>query len=287
MEFVRTKQAMRQWRQHVSGRVALVPTMGDFHEGHLSLMRAARLAADKVVVSLFVNPTQFGPEDDFRRYPRNLDRDCAMAQDERVDCLFAPSATEMYAPDHETYVYWPRLGSLLCGKTRITHFRGVATVVLKLFNSVTPHLASFGRKDGQQVILIQRMVRELDLPVEIIVCPTIRDADGLAKSSRNRYLSANNRSQAVGLFFALTAAKHAIERGELGSDPLKRVMDQTLSAYSALAVEYLEIVDRQTLESTDRVDSNTMIALAGTIGANRLIDNLWVMPAKEGLRVEL
>jgi pantoate--beta-alanine ligase len=261
--------------------------MGDFHEGHLSLIRAARQAADKVVVSVFVNPTQFGPNEDFSRYPRNLDRDCAMARDEQVDCLFAPSTAEMYAPDHETFVYWPRLGSLLCGKTRTTHFRGVGTVVLKLFNSVTPHLASFGRKDGQQVILIQRMVKELDLSVEILVCPTIRDADGLAKSSRNRYLSENDRSQAVGLFFALTAAKHAIERGELRSDQLKGIMHQTLSEYSALAVEYLEIVDRQTVESTDKVDANTMIALAGTAGATRLIDNLWVLQAKEGLQVDL
>jgi pantoate--beta-alanine ligase len=261
--------------------------MGDFHEGHLSLIRAARQAAEKVVVSLFVNPTQFGPEEDFGRYPRNLDRDCSLARDERVDCLFMPSVTEMYAPGHETYVYWPRLGSLLCGKTRTTHFRGVATVVLKLFNCATPNLASFGRKDGQQVILIQRMVDELDLPLEIIVCPTVRDSDGLAKSSRNRYLSTDDRSQALGLFVALTVAKNAIEGGELRSDSLKGIMDQVLSTYSGLAVEYLEIVDRRTLESIDKVDADTMIGLAGTVGKTRLIDNLWVMPTKEGLGVEL
>jgi pantoate--beta-alanine ligase len=278
---------MRQWREQVSGSVALVPTMGDFHEGHLSLIRAARQTADKVVVSLFVNPRQFGPEEDFARYPRNLDRDAGLARDERVDCLFAPSATEMYSPDHETYVYWPRLGALLCGQKRTDHFRGVATVVLKLFNCVAPHLSTFGRKDGQQVTLIQRMVEELDLPVEILVCPTIRDADGLAISSRNRYLSTDDRSQALGLFYSLTAAKDAIERGELRADQLKRIMHQTFAAYSSLAIEYLEIVDRRSFESTDSVNANTMIAVAGTVGATRLIDNLWVVQAKEGLRVEL
>jgi pantoate--beta-alanine ligase len=287
VDIIRTKHAMKKWRDHVSESVALVPTMGDFHEGHLSLIRAARQQAPKVVVSLFVNPTQFGPGEDFSRYPRNFDRDAALARKELVDCLFAPSPLEMYTSDHATYVYWPYLGSLLCGKTRVDHFRGVGTVVLKLFNTVTPCVAVFGRKDGQQVLLIERMARELDLSVEIMVCPTIRDDDGLALSSRNRYLSSDERTHSVGLFAALTAAKYAVERGERRSDELKRIMYQTLSEYAAVSVEYLEIVHRRTMESTDSVDGNTMIALAGTVGTTRLIDNLWVFQAKEGLRVDL
>jgi pantoate--beta-alanine ligase len=287
VDLIDTKQGMRKWRQRVLGNVALVPTMGDFHEGHFSLVRAAREAADTVVVSLFVNPTQFGPHEDYTRYPRDLDRDAALARAEGVDCLFAPAAAEMYPTDHETYVYWPRLGSLLCGMTRPTHFRGVATVVLKLFNIVRPHQATFGRKDGQQVILIQRMVEDLDLPVEVMICPTVRDPDGLAVSSRNRYLSMSDRSQAVGLYFALSAAKHAIERGERRSDRLKEIMEQTVAAYSALSVEYVEIVARGTLEATDSIDEDTMIAVAVGVGSTRLIDNLWVVQGKKGLQVEL
>ncbi len=287
MDIVRTKDKLRAWRDAAGGRVALVPTMGSFHEGHLSLMRVARALADHVVVSLFVNPLQFGPTEDLSRYPRDLEHDAERAEMAGVDVLFAPSVEEMYPAPQETFVYWPVLGSVLCGRTRPDHFRGVGTVVIKLFNLCRPHVAPFGRKDGQQVILVERMVRELDLEIEIVVCPTVRDVDGLAMSSRNAYLSPSDRSQALGLYAGLAAAKTLIENGERRCAAIKNEMSTLMAKYPGLGVEYCEIVSRDTFKPLDLVDHRTMVAVAGRVGTTRLIDNLWVVGSEGDLRVEL
>lgn len=287
MEILRTKEEIRAWRRKAEGRIALVPTMGSFHDGHLSLMRTARALADRVVVSVFVNPLQFGPTEDFARYPRNLKRDAALADDMGVDVVFAPSVEEMYPQPQETYVYWPAVGTVLCGRTRPDHFRGVGTVVIKLFNQVQPHVAPFGRKDGQQVLLIERMVRELDLEIEVVACPTVREADGLAMSSRNAYLNATDRTQALGIYAALQAAKVQIENGERRAAAIRNEMAQLMGKYPGLGVEYCEVVSRDSLKPVEVIDHRTMVAAAGRVGTTRLIDNLWVVGAEGDLRVEL
>jgi pantoate--beta-alanine ligase len=287
MERLRTKKEIRAWRRALTGRVALVPTMGAFHEGHLSLMRTARALADHVVVSLFVNPIQFGPTEDLSRYPRDLERDETMADDAGVDALFVPEVEEMYPEPQETYVYWPALGSVLCGRTRPDHFRGVGTVVLKLINLAEPQVVPFGRKDGQQVMLIERLVRELDLDIEVVACPTVRDVDGLAMSSRNSYLNASDRAQAVGIYAGLSAAKVQIENGERRSAAIRNEISQLMGKYPGLGVEYCEIVSRDSLKPVDALDHRTMVAVAARAGTTRLIDNLWVVGSEGDLHVEL
>ena len=265
VEILRSKEEMGVWRRAGVGTVALVPTMGCFHEGHLSLMKKARDLADNVVVSLFVNPIQFGPEEDLNRYPRDFDSDIALASGEGVDCLFAPPSEEMYKGLPETFVYWPRLGKLLCGKGRPNHFRGVGTVVLKLFNIVKPDVALFGRKDGQQGILIKRLVEELDIGIEIVICPTVREPDSLAKSSRNQYLSPDEKKQALGLYRSLSEAKEIIENGVRDSEELRTAMKAILLEFSGLDMEYLEIVSRETFDRIKNVTSEIMIAVAGKV----------------------
>ena len=254
--------------------LGLVPTMGALHEGHLSLVRAARMSCDYVIVSIFVNPTQFGPDEDLARYPRTLEADCALLQTENVDFVFAPSAAEMYpSGDLSTFVDPGELGNRLDGRSRPGHFRGVTTVVSKLFNMLTPHRAFFGQKDAAQVAVLQAMVRDLNFPVDMIVCPTVRDPDGLALSSRNRYLSPEQRTDALALSRALACARREIEHGEREAVHLLQRMRSHLAS-PGLQVDYIEVVDSHTLSPQARVTDSSLLAIAAIVGETRLIDNL-------------
>lgn len=254
-------------------RIALVPTMGFFHEGHLALMRRARAECDVVVVSLFVNPTQFNEASDLASYPRDEERDMTMAAATGADFLFAPAIEEMYPPGFSTAVLVSGVSESLEGALRgPTHFRGVATVVAKLFNIVQPDIAYFGQKDAQQVLVIERMARDLDLPVRIEVCPTVREPDGLALSSRNLRLSAEDRSRALALRCGLDAARSAIERGERDAFRVRAAGTQAMSAMGVEA-EYFAVVDAKTLATIDTVHGAVLIAVAARVGDVRLIDN--------------
>jgi pantoate--beta-alanine ligase len=257
-----------------SNRVALVPTMGDLHEGHLSLVRIARERSDFVVVSIFVNPTQFGPGEDFDRYPRAPDRDLALCRTANVDAVFAPDSGEMYAPDHSVFVEETSLAVPLCGMSRPAHFRGVTTVVAKLFNIVGPDMAVFGLKDAQQARIIEQMVRDLNFPVEIVLAPIVREPDGLAMSSRNRYLSAAQRRLAPGIHAALEEARAAFDAGERNARSLRTRVRARLESVSAFDVEYAETVAWQTLRPVDMITETTLLAVAVRLGSTRLIDNV-------------
>lgn len=277
MEICRTPKAMRDAaaRMRAEGHsIALVPTMGYLHEGHLSLVRIARRRAERVVASLFVNPTQFGPGEDLHAYPRNFERDRALCEEEGVDALFAPGPGAMYAPDHSVYVVEDSLSKGLCGESRPGHFRGVLTVVLKLFNLVAPDVAVFGEKDAQQLRLIRRMARDLDVPVDIAGGPIVREADGVAMSSRNANLSPEARAQAPALNRALNAAREAARAGETRVDALRRRMEADLAAAPLGELDYLEFVDDETLEPAgERLRGRILIALAVRFPGARLIDN--------------
>ncbi len=269
------RAACRQSRSSLAGTLGLVPTMGALHEGHLSLVRAARKACDAVAVSLFVNPTQFGPNEDLARYPRTFDADCALLEAEGVDLLFAPTPAEMY-PAHGlgTFVEVPGLSDRLDGQSRPGHFRGVATVVAKLFHIISPDRAYFGQKDAAQVAVLQAMVRDLDFGIEMVVCPTVRDSDGLALSSRNRYLRAEDRQAALALSQALRCAENAVRQGERNADALQAKLRQHLAEAPGLRLDYAEVVDRHTLLPQQQVTPDTLLAVAGWLGETRLIDNL-------------
>jgi pantoate--beta-alanine ligase len=258
------------------GVVALVPTMGSFHDGHRSLMRAARAEADLVVVSLFVNPTQFGPDEDLDGYPRDLDGDAAAAAAEGVDVLFVPSVTEMYPDPPRTTVHVDGLTGRLCGASRPTHFDGVATVVTKLFSIVGPCRAYFGRKDAQQLAVIRRLVDDLNLPVAVIGCPLVREPDGLARSSRNAYLTPDERDAATVLWRALTAAADAIRAGERDGATLEAVAQSTIRSEPRVRLDYAELVDAHTMHPVARVDGELVLAVAAFVGRARLIDNLTI-----------
>jgi pantoate--beta-alanine ligase len=290
MKLVETIHALRESVARARERgesIALVPTMGAFHEGHLSLMRRARADCDFVVVSLFVNPSQFGTGDDLADYPRDLSVDAAGASREEVDVLFAPSFEQIYPDGFSTAVEVAGLGETLCGdpeRRGPAHFRGVATVVTKLLNICGPDVAYFGAKDYQQTVLIRRLVADLDIPVRIEVCPTVRDGDGLALSSRNAYLSAEERRRALSLKLALDAGATAIAAG--AKDPAT-VVD---AAHRQLAVpgvepDYVEVVSARDLRPLDRLDGDVLIAVAARVGRARLIDNV-IVNAGSGLRDE-
>jgi pantoate--beta-alanine ligase len=255
-------------------RIGFVPTMGALHEGHLSLVRAARERTDAVVASIFVNPTQFGPGEDYRRYPRDLASDARLLELEGVDILFAPAVEEIYPSDFQTYVAVERVSQPLCGCFRPGHFRGVATVVLKLFNIVQPHLAFFGRKDAQQSAVIRQMVCDLNLPIEIVVCPIVREPDGLAMSSRNAYLKPEERKAALVLSRSLRRAEELITAGERSSEKIAAAIRALLAAEPEARVDYVEVVDADTLTGRPRIEGRTLVALAVWIGKARLIDNL-------------
>jgi pantoate--beta-alanine ligase len=254
--------------------VGLVPTMGALHQGHRSLIDLARNRTGFIVVSIFVNPIQFGPHEDLSRYPRPLEQDLALCADAGVDLVFHPTPETVYPPGFCTYVEAAGLQDVLEGASRPGHFRGVATVVLKLFNVVQPDQAFFGQKDAQQVRIIQQMVRDLDVPVELVVGPTVREADGLALSSRNRYLDAEQRGRAVVLSQALAEGRALIEAGERDPEAVRRRLAERVAAAPGASLDYAAVVDVDTLRPPPRLRGPTLLALAVKFGAARLIDNL-------------
>jgi pantoate--beta-alanine ligase len=260
--------------------LGFVPTMGALHEGHLSLVRAAKAKCDAVAVSIFVNPLQFGPSEDLAKYPRTFERDRELLEKEAVDFLFAPALEEMYPAGTVTYVTVEGLSERLCGKSRPGHFRGVTTVVAKLFHIVEPDLAFFGQKDAAQTIIIRRMVRDLNLPVEIIVCPIVRELDGLAMSSRNAYLSSQERKVALVLHRALTQVSNRFEQGERNAIKLVAAGNQVLAQEPALRLDYFEIVDPATLDPMQKLTSSALVAIAAFVGNTRLIDNILLPPER-------
>lgn len=258
--------------------IGLVPTMGALHAGHLSLIEAARAQNDFVVVSIFVNPAQFGPKEDFSRYPRPLERDLELCAQAGVDLVFHPEPAILYPPDYRTFVEVTGLQDVLCGAARPGHFRGVATVVLKLFNLVQPDCAYFGQKDAQQVRIIQQMARDLNVPVEVCVCPIVREADGLALSSRNGYLEAEERRRATVLHRTLNEARRRIEAGERDAAALRRMMAEQIAAVLGAVLDYAAVVDADTLEAPGRLAAGrpVLLAIAVKFGDTRLIDNLLI-----------
>lgn len=253
--------------------IALVPTMGYLHEGHASLMREGRRRADLLVASIFVNPTQFGIGEDFEKYPRDLERDLAIAATAGVDVVFAPTAAAMYPAGYQTYVNVERLSLPLCGANRPGHFRGVTTVVCKLFGIVQPHLSLFGRKDYQQLAVIRQMAIDLNVPVEIVGMPIVREADGLAMSSRNAYLSASERQNALCLSRGLAAARTAFAGGERAAKQLLAIIGAVIATEKEAVVDYIELRDSVTLEPVALATADTLAVLAVRIGKTRLIDN--------------
>jgi len=271
------KNLVKEWkRQGLS--IGFVPTMGYLHEGHLALVRRAKELSDRVVVSIFVNPIQFAPGEDYQRYPRDLERDKALLEKEGVDALFSPRVEEMYPPGFQTYVEVKELSSGLCGRYRPGHFVGVATVVLKLFNIVQPDIAVFGEKDYQQLKIIQRMVQDLNLDVKIIPHPTVREEDGLAMSSRNTYLSPEERKSAIVLYKALNLAEELVNQGERRVATLRVKLKEFIESFPYTKVQYIEFVHPETLKEIERVDEPTLLALAVFVGEARLIDNKIIVP---------
>jgi len=282
IEIVRTVAGLRAWSREIrcatgsSGggpKVGLVPTMGALHAGHASLIRAARAACSHVAVSLFVNPTQFGPNEDYARYPRSFEADCALAEQVGADLLFAPSVEEMYPAGAATFVEVAGLSDRLDGESRPGHFRGVATVVAKLLIAAEPDLAFFGQKDAAQVAVIRRMVSDLRLAAEIVVCPIVRDPDGLALSSRNAYLSASDRKQALMLSRAIRRVESLVVKGERRADVLIAAASEVFAVEPAVRVEYIALVDWATLQPVGSAVPGTLFAVAAWVGATRLIDN--------------
>ena len=271
-------------KERARGRsIGFVPTMGYLHQGHLSLIRAADNECDTVVVSVFVNPTQFGPGEDYGKYPRDMGRDKRLAEEAGADLLFAPEAGEMYPEGADTVVeVGPRLTGGLCAAGRPGHFRGVATVVAKLFNIVLPDKAYFGQKDAQQAAVIRRMVRNLNMPVEIRVMPTVREDDGLAESSRNIYLSAGQRQKALSLYRALRRAREMVDAGRVAAGEVREEMLKVLNGQGGVDVEYVEIVDAEDLQPVGAVRNNTLIAVAAKVGDTRLIDNVIIDNIEKG-----
>ena len=270
------REQVKAWKAE-GLRVGLVPTMGFLHEGHQSLIIKAVEENDRVVVSDFVNPTQFGPKEDLASYPRDIERDAKLCEEAGADLIFHPEPAEMYAPDYCTFVDMDGLTKGLCGKTRPTHFRGVCSVVAKLFNIVAPDSAYFGQKDAQQLAVIRRMVRDLNFDIRIVACPIIREEDGLAKSSRNTYLNAEERAAAVVLSRALNKGKALIESGEQSAAKVKDVIMEELCKEPLARVDYVEVVDADSIESIKELKGNVLVAIAVYIGKTRLIDNIIVL----------
>lgn len=260
--------------RHEGKAIGFVPTMGALHEGHLSLMRQAREASEHVVVSIFVNPAQFGPKEDYKEYPRDPRGDTGMTRTADVDTLFTPPPSAIYPEGYRTYVEVEGLSSVMCGRTRPDHFRGVATIVLKLFNIVRPHKAFFGQKDYQQTVIIRRMTKDLHLGVDVMVLPTVREADGLAMSSRNQYLSLEERRSAAILYRSLQEARSRFDRGEHSAEKLREVIIEVLKGEPSVQLEYAAIVHPETLEEVREADNGTVIAITARIGRTRLIDNI-------------
>ncbi|MEW6094343.1 MAG: pantoate--beta-alanine ligase [Chloroflexota bacterium] len=273
MQTVITLDELRAARATLPGPVGFVPTMGYLHAGHISLAERARKECASVVASIFVNPTQFGPSEDLAKYPRDLPRDLSLLEAAGVDLVWTPTPEVIYPPGFQTWVTVEALTSPLEGAQRPGHFRGVTTVVAKLFNAVGPQKAYFGQKDAQQAAVIRRMTRDLDFPIEIVVCPTVREADGLALSSRNTYLNPEERQAATVLFRALSAAKAAYEQGEREAESLRRIMTATINAEPLARLQYVSCADYDTLEELEKVTGKSLLSMAVFVGKTRLIDN--------------
>jgi len=278
MKVVTSLQEMFAERRKLTEPVGFVPTMGYLHEGHLSLVRRAKQECRSVVVSIFVNPTQFGPQEDLARYPRDLERDLRLLAPLEVDLVWTPTVDEMYPPGYQTWVTVEEVTRPLEGAMRPGHFRGVTTIVSKLFNAVQPQRAYFGQKDAQQAAVIRQMTRDLNYPIEIVVCPTVREADGLAMSSRNVYLSPTERQAATVLYRALRAAEQAYQAGERNAERLRAVMRQVLESEPLVRVQYVSCADFDTLQELDEVRGKALLSMAVFIGNTRLIDNIVLEP---------
>jgi pantoate--beta-alanine ligase len=280
MQVFDTILALRQYltAQRATGkRLGLVPTMGYLHDGHLSLVHTARRECDVVVMSIFVNPKQFGPQEDFTAYPRDMERDLQLAQEAGVEAVFTPPVTEIYPPGFNTEVIVHELTTPLCGASRPGHFQGVTTVVAKLFNIVGPDRAYFGQKDYQQAMVIQKMVHDLLMPLEVVVCPTVREPDGLAMSSRNAYLTPAERQAALVLWRTLQLAEERLAQGERQGQRLAAALRQCIAAEPRARPDYVAVCDPQTLQEVDELPSTVLVALAVYIGKTRLIDNALLM----------
>ena len=273
MRVVKTIFEFRQLRRQITGSVGFVPTMGYLHEGHLSLVRQARADNSVVAVSIFVNPTQFGPAEDLRTYPRDLNRDLELLSGEKTDMVFVPSDEEMYPANFGTWIDVEGITEKLEGSHRPGHFRGVATVVAKLFNIVQPTRAYFGQKDAQQALVIKRMVADLDMDIEVIVAPTVRESDGLAMSSRNTYLNPEERQAAAVLFKALSLARELWQGGEKDAEGIRQQMTSLIREKPLAQIDYVSIADAETLEELRTIDRQALASLAVKIGKTRLIDN--------------
>lgn len=276
MEIISDSQEMRarsrEWRAR-GLKIALVPTMGYFHRGHLSLMEYGKTLGGPLVVSLFVNPAQFGPREDFGLYPRDLERDAEMARKVGVDILYTPTAEQMYPPGYQTYVQVEELSRGWCGASRPGHFKGVATVVLKLFNQVRPRTAIFGEKDYQQLMVVKRLAADLDLPVAVVGRPIVREPDGLALSSRNTYLSPEERAAALSLYRSLIAARELVLSGARSRESILEAVRQIISSTPHTDIDYLALVHPETLEEADSIQGGARLLLAVKVGKTRLIDN--------------
>jgi pantoate--beta-alanine ligase len=282
VEIIASPSEMQHWSEHARRRgdtIAFVPTMGFLHEGHLSLMREGRKRASLLASSLFVNPTQFSPNEDFARYPRNFERDCAMMRTVPVDALFAPEPETMYPAGSQTWVEATEVTRGLCGDHRPGHFRGVTTVVAKLFNIVRPHVALFGEKDYQQLRAIERMVKDLNFNLEIVAVATVREADGLAMSSRNAYLTPDERQKALALSCALKAAGARFQAGARQAAELASAARAVLEGTPGVRIEYVEAVDAATLAPMTTIERPVVVAIAAHVGKTRLIDNMVFSPA--------
>ncbi len=274
MEIVETISSLREIRPKLAEPVGFVPTMGYLHEGHLSLVRQARAENHSVVVSIFVNPTQFGPSEDYKRYPRDAERDFELLEKERTDVIFLPQAAEMYPPRFDTWVNVGAITERLEGESRPEHFRGVTTVVAKLFNIVQPNNAYFGQKDAQQVLVLKKMVADLNMNLKIVALPTVRESDGLAMSSRNAYLNPEERRASLILYQALKLAQKLYTKGERNAICLRQEMLTLIKQEPLAKVNYISIADIETLEELDSITSTTLVSLAVKIGGTRLIDNI-------------
>jgi len=275
-EIINTIQDMQSYSEHhrLQGqKIAFVPTMGYFHEGHMNLMREGRRRADTLVISIFINPTQFGPGEDFERYPRDFDRDRSMAETIPVEAIYYPLKDEMYPAGYQTYVQLEQLPQNLCGISRPGHFRGVATVCAKLFNTVKPHWAIFGKKDYQQYAVIKRMVADLNMDLEVIGIPTTREPDGLAMSSRNVYLSEEERTSSLSLSRSLAMAKDMHAAGERDAGKIIRTLSNHITSQPYTKIDYIKICDANTLQDIPFIEGDSVLAIAVYVGKTRLIDN--------------
>lgn len=277
IKIITTAKEMQKYANEIIGQgrtIALIPTMGFLHEGHLSLIHEGCRHGDEVVVSIFVNPTQFGPGEDLEAYPRSFERDCRLAEEAGATLIFGPEAGDLYGTAFQTYVTLEHLPAHLCGISRPVHFRGVATVVTKLFNIVKPHVAVFGQKDFQQLLVIRQMVRDLNFDIKIIGGPIVREHDGLAMSSRNNYMTPEQRTQALCLYKSILKAQEMVKNGVVDAEDISKAVSDIITSHEETAIDYISICDPETLEPIQKIEDSALIALAVKVGKTRLIDNM-------------